>query len=232
MLCCHGDLCASVNSECMCVCFMAPEEGKKRKRHRHRDKTGSGGESGVAVSSSDTCGLSVSQCPSVSFFSHLHFWLSLDLRRMSAWKTEEPRCCFFIRNMRDTLWFYVFSFCEAWSMWRYVSTFHIWSPSFRLHCRNPFWIPSFSFCSNRCLPVSHESEGGKLRGEEGGRRKKKRGAFVLQHWEKKKKKLASEFSRLGIKLVSQYLLTAKHARRQTNKPNAAAFISCREAALK
>lgn len=126
----------------------------------------------------------------MSFFLHLHYWLCLDLGRMSAWKAElvlshQKKC----RTSFESFLFVKHGPCEGTCHhFSTLPTFGVLPFAFTPGAPSEFHHSPL--CSNRCLPVSHESEGGKLRGEEreGGGGGKKRGAFVFLHWKRKKRK--------------------------------------------
>lgn len=129
MLRCHGDLCASVNTVCVCVwvCASWPRR-REKKRHRHRSK-----ERERETDKGPRCwqlkwhlwSLSLSLTRTLSLYVFL-FYLSItwfDPGQMSVWRREREHCCRFSTRQEQSKAGYsvILSLCEVWSMWRYVS---------------------------------------------------------------------------------------------------------------
>lgn len=127
MLRCHGDLCASVNTVCVCVwvCASWPRR-REKKRHRHRSK-----ERERETDKGPRCRQlkwhlwSLSLTRTLSLYVFL-FYLSItwfDLGQMSVWRREREHCCRFSTRQEQSKAGYsvILSLCEVWSMWRYVS---------------------------------------------------------------------------------------------------------------
>lgn len=128
MLRCHGDLCASVNTVCVCVwvCASWPRR-RETKRHRHRSKerereTDKGPRCrqlkwhlwSLSLSHAHALALCLSICLSITWF---------DPGQMSVWRREREHCCRFSTRQEQSKAGYsvILSLCEVWSMWRYVS---------------------------------------------------------------------------------------------------------------
>lgn len=190
MLRCHGDLCASVNTVCVCVwvCASWPRR-REKKRHRHRSK-----ESEWETDKGPGCRQLKWHLWSLALSLCLSICLSItwcDPGQMSVWRREREHCCRFSTREEQSKAGYsvILSLCEVWSMWRYVSALLIFyatpSPvllsSIKFH-HSPFLL----LCSNRCLPFSPELEGAEIGGGKewrGGRKRREWSLLFGCFWE-------------------------------------------------
>lgn len=191
MLRCHGDLCASVNTVCVCVwvCASWPRR-REKKRHRHRSKerereTDKGPRCRQLKWHLWSLSLSLSRARSRSM-SFYFISLSLGLTQ-DRWVFGGGRGSTVVafrldrsKAKRDILWFCLFvkyGPCEGTCLrclFFYATPSPVLLSSIKFH-HSPFLL----LCSNRCLPLSRELEGAEIGGGEEWRAGRKRREWSL-----------------------------------------------------